>query len=204
MTEVITYKDASAVALAKALGELTFENNRLREQITELQRDSNEKLQAIRELRAGRLSSQVAEFRRMAGFGRAQDVPHVPTKEVLIQHLLPVVEEFFELICAVCPDMDHGGNNDLQAQLVSQIIALIDDDRVDMPELADAMADLDYTVEGLRQSCGIDGTPIAKAVHQANLLKRGGRVDGNGKLQKPEGFAPPDIAGELRKQGWRG
>lgn len=199
MTEVITYKDASTVELAKALGKLTLENDRLREQVTQLQMDSTEKLLAIRELRADRLSRQVAEFRRMAGFGRAQDVPHVPTKEALIQCLLPVVEEFFELLQACgCPNVECA----ISERYAVGAVEALDLRCFSLPEFADALTDLDYTVEGLRQLAGIDGAPIARAVHEANLKKRGGKVDQNGKLQKPEGFRPPDIAEELRKQGW--
>ena len=71
-------------------------------------------------------------------------------------------------------------------------------------ELVDALADLDYVVEGTRIEFGINGKPIADAVHAANMAKVGGGIRGDGKINKPEGWQPPDIAGELRKQGWEG
>ena len=75
---------------------------------------------------------------------------------------------------------------------------------VDMAELADGMADLDYVVEGTRLEMGIDGGPIAAEVHRANMSKVGGPVAANGKRLKPPGWTPPDIAGELRRQGFEG
>lgn len=73
---------------------------------------------------------------------------------------------------------------------------------VDMVKLTDGLGDTDYVVEGTRLSFGIDGGPIADEIHRSNMAKRGGIRDEHGKLQKPAGWTPPDIAGELRKQGW--
>lgn len=72
-----------------------------------------------------------------------------------------------------------------------------------MVKVADGMADLDYVVEGTRLEYGIDGGPIAKLVHDANMTKSPA-VDGHGKTQKPADFVPPDeaIGDELRRQGW--
>lgn len=50
---------------------------------------------------------------------------------------------------------------------------------------------------------GVDMGPIEDEVHRANLAKAGGPVV-NGKIMKPPGWTPPDIAGELKKQGWSG
>jgi predicted HAD superfamily Cof-like phosphohydrolase len=76
--------------------------------------------------------------------------------------------------------------------------------RIDMVALADGMADLDYVVEGTRLEFGIDGAPIAAEVHRANMAKVGGPIREDGKRLKPAGWTPPDIDGELRKQGWAG
>lgn len=72
---------------------------------------------------------------------------------------------------------------------------------VDLVSAADALADIDYTVEGARVAWGIDGVPIWREVHRSNMAKFGGPVV-DGKLMKPAGWTPPDIEGELRKQGW--
>lgn len=72
---------------------------------------------------------------------------------------------------------------------------------VDLPKATDALADIDYTVEGARVAWGIDGYPIWREVHRSNMAKLGGPVV-DGKLKKPEGWTPPDIEGLLRAQGW--
>jgi len=78
----------------------------------------------------------------------------------------------------------------------------------DMPEIADALADIIYIAIGTAQVYGIDLRPVFAEVHAANMRKRG--TDGkmvrraDGKILKPEGWVGPDIAGVLRKQGWRG
>ena len=58
-------------------------------------------------------------------------------------------------------------------------------------------------VEGCRVEMGINGAPIAAEVHRANMAKVGGPISPQGKRLKPPGWTPPDIEGELRKQGWR-
>lgn len=77
---------------------------------------------------------------------------------------------------------------------------------VDLVEFADALADLDYVIEGTRLEFGINGAPIAAEVHRSNLSKlgpNGPMLREDGKILKPPGWTPPDIAGELRKQGWQ-
>jgi len=73
-----------------------------------------------------------------------------------------------------------------------------------VPELADAIGDLKYVLEGTNLAFGIDGEPIWDAIQAANMAKAGGRVDEHGKRLKPPGWTPPDIEGELVKQGWTG
>jgi predicted HAD superfamily Cof-like phosphohydrolase len=75
--------------------------------------------------------------------------------------------------------------------------------KVDMVELADGMADLDYVVEGTRLEFGIDGKPIADEVHRSNMMKASGPVAENGKRLKPVDWTPPNVKGELEKQGWK-
>ena len=75
--------------------------------------------------------------------------------------------------------------------------------RVDLVEMADGLADLDYVVEGTRLEFGIDGGPIAAEVHRSNMAKLGGGRRSDGKTLKPAGWTPPDIARELAKQGAR-
>jgi len=72
--------------------------------------------------------------------------------------------------------------------------------KVDLPAFMDALEDVDYITEGHRIVFGVDGEPIAAAVHEANMAKAPNGLD---KPLKPEGWKPPDVAGLLQKQGWR-
>jgi predicted HAD superfamily Cof-like phosphohydrolase len=70
----------------------------------------------------------------------------------------------------------------------------------DIVEIADALADIIYIACGTAVSYGIPLDKIFEEVHNSNMAKL---VDGkvlrreDGKIQKPEGWKPPDIAAIL-------
>ena len=72
----------------------------------------------------------------------------------------------------------------------------------DIIEIADALADIIYIALGTAVSYGIPLDKVFEEVHRSNMAKL---VDGkvlrraDGKVQKPEGWTPPDIAGVLKK-----
>ena len=68
---------------------------------------------------------------------------------------------------------------------------------VDTVEVADALADIDYVVQGAALTFGIPHDAVFDEVHRSNLAKAGGPVRADGKKLKPEGWTPPDIAGVL-------
>ncbi len=70
----------------------------------------------------------------------------------------------------------------------------------DLVEAADALADLLYVVLGSAVEFGIDLDAVFQEVHRTNMAKLGGKVAPNGKLQKPPGWKPPDVAGCLERQ----
>lgn len=72
----------------------------------------------------------------------------------------------------------------------------------ELPEVADGLVDLIYVAIGAAIAFGIDLRPCWDAVHAANLAKLGGGRDERGKVVKPAGWQPPDIAGVLKDQGW--
>jgi len=142
------------------------------------------------------LREQVHEFHVAMGAPNGT-TPSVPPDERVWLRLSLISEEFFELLEAagISPSTTDG----MQALLrMAAPYGL----SVDLPTFVDAMADLDYVVEGTRLEFGVDGAPIAAAVHAANMAKAGGPVREDGKRLKPPGWTPPDIEGELRKQGW--
>lgn len=159
---------------------------------------ANEALQANGQT----LREQVLEFHRVFEHPTA-DKPTIPADERVRFRLRIVAEEFFELLRAALPDhADHLTDAEHSVQFA------IDDGSVEvnLPEFADAMADLDYVVEGTRLEFGIDGAPVAAEIHRSNMAKVW--PDGHahkrddGKTLKPPSWTPPDIEGVLRAQGW--
>lgn len=161
-------------------------------------REQRDRLQAANTaLVEARLRRQVTEFHRMIG-SPVLDVPQVPPDDRVRLRGALVIEEAFEFLCAISPNVDWmRRKGDAIAALRAAPIV------VDLIEAADALSDLDYVAEGSRLEFGIDGAPIANEVHRSNMAKADGQVDEHGKKRKPPGWQPPDIAGELRKQGWR-
>lgn len=72
---------------------------------------------------------------------------------------------------------------------------------MNLPEIADGIADLMYVLEGTAAAYGIHLKPIQDAVHAANMTKAGAPRDEHGKVQKPTGFVPPDVRSLLIEQG---
>ena len=76
--------------------------------------------------------------------------------------------------------------------------------RGDLPEAVDGLCDLIYVCLGAAITWGVDLDPIFRAVHESNMAKEGGATRIDGKILKPPGWTPPDVAGLLREQGWGG
>jgi predicted HAD superfamily Cof-like phosphohydrolase len=151
------------------------------------------------------LREQVIMFHKAMGLmeqGTGEGPPHIPDVKTLKLRLSLITEEFFELLAAI------GFNDSIYKEEIEDWILSMSDNYKPtthaLPAIADALADLDYVVEGMRLACGIDGAPIAAEVHRANMAKVGGKRREDGKHLKPEGWTPPDIKGELKKQGWEG
>lgn len=168
--------------------------DRLLAQVTELQTALNDRVMAAPHRR-------VAAFHAMIG-APVNHTPAVPPDDRVRLRLRLIAEEFFELLDAVVGSW-HGDewSTSNARELVFRVIdeGFMD---VDLPAFVDALADIDYVVEGTRLEFGVHGPPIAALVHEANMAKVGGPVDAHGKHGKPPGWKPPDIAGELRRQGW--
>ncbi len=143
---------------------------------------------------------QVIEFHKAVG-QPILETPQIPSAERVRLRARLIAEEFFETLSAMFT-RDALRLNTLHENVQELIdTATI---RVDLPELADGLADLDYVVEGTRLEFGINGEPIAAEVHASNLFKTSGPVRADGKIGKPSGWCPPDIDWCLRVQGWNG
>lgn len=83
----------------------------------------------------------------------------------------------------------------------------------DLPKMADALVDLVYVALGTAHLAGLPWEELFTEVQRANMTKqraanaeesraatgRGHHLD----VIKPEGWTPPDIAGVLRRFGWK-
>jgi predicted HAD superfamily Cof-like phosphohydrolase len=70
----------------------------------------------------------------------------------------------------------------------------------DFPAAVDALADIAYVVIGTAVEWGVDLAAVWDEVQRANMAKVGGAKREDGKVTKPPGWQPPDIAGVLRRQ----
>lgn len=151
----------------------------------------------IDRLKNGTVAKQVQDFQRM--LGRPEPiVPMVPEDDVVKLRMRLVMEEAFEVLESCYHK--HEWVNDIKSYVMDRINMYRPN--VSMPDLVDGLADLDFVVEGTRQEIGVIGAPVAKLVYEANMAKMSGPVDEHGKKRKPEGWKPPDIEGELRRQGF--
>lgn len=151
------------------------------------------------------IKDQVEEFHRVAGTA-APTVPSVPDRERVMMRLCIMAEEFLEF-CTACDPEAADKYDEILDNLIARFKAATFD-KVDIVEVADALGDLDYVVEGSRLEYGIDGAPIAAEIHRSNMAKvdpTTGRMERNdiGKVRKPADWTPPDVRGELLKQGWK-
>jgi predicted HAD superfamily Cof-like phosphohydrolase len=142
-------------------------------------------------------------------FMRAMDqaVPELgpvqPEDPIIKLRLRLIAEEFFELLrscsasynaCAGDPPKLSEAYVKTREAIESMVLGC------DLPEMADALGDIDYVVEGMRAAFGIDGRPIHRLIHAANMAKSTVPVREDGKRLKPPGWKAPDIAGELARQ----
>lgn len=146
--------------------------------------------------RITRLSRQVHAFHELLGQAELSS-PGIPPDDQVRLRVVLVLEEAFEFALACCPSIVFCELRD-QAAREAKVACV----NVDLVEVADAMADVDYVVEGSRLVFGINGLPVADEVHRTNMLKMGGEKSPEGKFLKPKGWHPPDIFGVLREQGY--
>lgn len=78
------------------------------------------------------------------------------------------------------------------------------ENKKNLPGIADSIVDLIYVLIGMAICYGIDIRPVWDEVQRANMSKAGGAKRADGKVLKPQGWQPPNVARILREQGWRG
>lgn len=174
----------------------------LREQVAYLQKRGTELVEERRGIRG-----LVWEFHRRNGYP-TRSVPAVPDAKEVQFRLHLIAEEFFELLVAC--GIDKSQTFDLEVG-VGHLIHKLDIRKLDLPEVIDALGDMDYLNEGTRLTFGVDGWPVLLEIQRANMKKTNSsleaadaaKVAGTTKAQKPSNWHPPDIEGELLRQGWK-
>lgn len=146
------------------------------------------------------IRQQVREFMKAAE-QPVYDEPRKPTKEEIVLRLKLIAEETVELLDACyMNDAPHLVMDVRDA--VEKLLETPPDDEWDAELVADALADIDYVVEGARQTFGFDGRRIANEVHRANMEKfgPGSYKREDGKQMKPPNWRRPEIQTILNTQ----
>lgn len=108
----------------------------------------------------------------------------------------------FGLAAPNCPQIPSGTVLDLRQNLIAEELGewLEACCRDDLIGAAQEITDLLYVVLGTAVSMGVDPFPILDEIHAANMRKAGGGCRADGKILKPPGWRPPDVAAVLTRQ----
>lgn len=176
------------------------ELRRLREQVTRLQEYSNHQLKRLRAVDRG---AQAREFHLVLGEPAPERFAKLSDDRIRYRMRM-FAEEIQEVFRSVFGEMREEPwqfvrLRETLEKLVEQAPVVLD-----LPNLLREQVDVEYVLAGTVVEFGVDGGPIAREVHEANMRKRGGPRREDGKPLKPEGWRPPDVAARLRDQGWEG
>lgn len=158
--------------------------------------DENTRLRAENEALRNHSTTTVRVREFMTAMGQAvhvgkPSIEHVDDKTVTLRGLL-VLEEAIEF-CVALGLLGYGDKAALES-VVDKIKRHGRLEAISLVDAADALADIDYVVEGARLVFGIPRGPIEKVVHEANMRKLQGPVDPvTGKKLKPEGWVGPEA-----------
>ena len=108
--------------------------------------------------------------------------PTPPSREALRLRAQLIFEEFLESMRAV--------DTLLEASPEGRMAALA--------HLAHELTDLLYVTYGAILACGVDPDAVFAEVHAANMRKGGGERREDGKLLKPLGWQPADVAAVIQ------
>ena len=115
-----------------------------------------------------------------------------------MQHQVQEFCEKFGIPTAKHPELwDRELRRKLIAEEAIETITAID--QGDFECAIDGLCDLAYVVFQAAAVWGIDLQEFFDEVHRANMAKEGGGKRADGKILKPAGWTPPDIAGILRR-----
>ena len=139
-----------------------------------------------------RWQSQVRVFHRYMGL-TVGETPEIREPELRARLIL---EEAFETVEALLGFTAGGAA--INASF-SEWLSGAGRDGESIVGAIDGMCDLIYVTLGTAVACGVDLEPFYDEVHRSNMAKSTGPRRGDGKVLKPPGWTPPDIAGLLAK-----
>lgn len=155
-----------------------------------------------------RALEQVAAFNRMVGTPKGDVAKPDATVDIALRVQL-IAEEFDELLNALAPSMPahlrQFIRNAADEWLHARRVFCDASEGPNLPEVADALADLSFVTIGANDVWGIPADAVWEEVCRANMAKAGGPKDPvTGKALKPAGWSPPDIEGVLKRaaEGW--
>ncbi len=145
-----------------------------------------------------RLQSQVRDFHRTV-----LNQPSSPAEPMLRTPVLRarlIAEEAIETVCALLGGAE--GQNVVHEMLhkVLQERARNKMEGPNLEEAIDGCIDTLVVTYGTLEAIGVDGEPFADEVMRSNMAKKNGPVDAHGKVGKPPGWTPPNIAGVLARE----
>jgi predicted HAD superfamily Cof-like phosphohydrolase len=134
------------------------------------------------------ITDQVSAFHKAFGYPLNDTPDGLSISELNLRRRL-ITEEYLEYMRACGYDVPASVEHLLNTIPLSG--------EPDIFEMADALGDMDYINEGTRLTFGIPRQVVANEIQRSNMAKVGGATDEHGKLQKPEGWTPPDIKGVM-------
>lgn len=122
-----------------------------------------------------------------------------------ISDVLAFHRRFTPCLIGQYPGLSGGETDALRLRLISEEADELREavERQDIVATADALADLIYVAIGAAITWGIPLDDVWREVHASNMRKEGGPTRADGKILKPEGWTPPDVAGVLAPRGGR-
>lgn len=180
------------------------DNARLYRQISEVQRANDALIEERRATKATDRARMVREFvERVTPWQECRRAPGLPSASTVRFRVRLVLDEIVELLSEIYDD--DSAIADLRETFdrflnASNFRRDLYPNSERFARVVHEAADVAYTIEGMLATFGVDGTRVFRRIHEANMAKAGAGRDASGKLGKPEGWTPADIAAELREQ----
>lgn len=126
--------------------------------------------------------------------------PQMPSSEERILRAKLILEEAIETCVALGVILTYDGNGEIAGDGDVKFTAY--DESFNLVEAVDGCCDVMVVTIGTLSCIGVGDVHVMNEVLDANDRKMTGEIRPDGKRLKPEGWQPPNIEGELVRQGW--